>query len=305
MRGDFFDMIAWSGIFHILATPFHQDGALDTAGLPLLVESTLATGVTGFTILGIAGEAHRLTDEERRRVVETVVKEVRGRVPVVVGVSASGTHLATSFARMAREHGADALMVAPPSGLKNLDAVSEHYRTVAAATELPIVLQDEPVTTQVTMPAPFIAQMCAEMPRIEAVKLEEPPPLPKITRLRALFGNRVAVFGGLGGVYFFEELSRGADGAMTGFPYPEALRGIREHFVAGRRDEARALFYRWLPLIRYESQPGATPGTSVGIRKEILRRRGFIATATVRPPAPVLDAATHAELGEILTAVLS
>jgi 4-hydroxy-tetrahydrodipicolinate synthase len=236
-------------------------------------------------------------------VVETVVKETRGRVPVAVGVSASGTHLATAFARMAREHGADALMVAPPAGLKNLDAVAEYYGTVAAATGLPIVLQDEPVTTQVNMPAPFIAQLCADLPAIEAVKLEEPPTLPKITRLRALFGSRVAIFGGLGGVYFFEELSRGADGAMTGFPYPEALRAIREHFVAGRRDEARALFYRWLPLIRYESQPGATPGTAVGIRKEILRRRGWIASALVRPPAPALDAGTHAELGELLAAV--
>jgi 4-hydroxy-tetrahydrodipicolinate synthase len=294
---------AWSGVFHILATPFRADGALDTDGLPRLVECALATGISGFTILGIAGEAHRLTDEERRRVVETVVKEVRGRVPVAVGVSASGTHLATAFARMAREHGADALMVAPPTGLKNLDTVAEHYRIVAAATGLPIVLQDEPVTTQVNMPAPFIAQVCADLPLIEAVKLEEPPTLPKITRLRELFGSRVAIFGGLGGVYFFEELSRGADGAMTGFPYPEALRAIREHFVAGRRDEARALFYRWLPLIRYESQPGATPGTAVGIRKEILRRRGWIASALVRPPAPVLDAGTHAELSEILTAV--
>jgi len=296
-------LIGWSGVFHILATPFREDGALDTAGLPRLVECALATGITGFTILGIAGEAHRLTDEERRRVVETVVKETRGRVPVAVGVSASGTHLATAFARMAREHGADALMVAPPAGLKNLDAVAEYYGTVAAATGLPIVLQDEPVTTQVNMPAPFIAQLCADLPAIEAVKLEEPPTLPKITRLRALFGSRVAIFGGLGGVYFFEELSRGADGAMTGFPYPEALRAIREHFVAGRRDEARALFYRWLPLIRYESQPGATPGTAVGIRKEILRRRGWIAAALVRPPAPALDAGTHAELGELLAAV--
>ncbi len=298
-------MIAWSGIFHILATPFREDGVLDTEGLPRLVEAALGTGVTGLTILGIAGEAHRLTDEERRRVVEIAVKETRGRVPVAVGVSASGTHLATAFARMAREHGADALMVAPPAGLKNLDAVAEYYRAVAAATGLPIVLQDEPVTTQVNMPAPFIAQLCAEIARIEAVKLEEPPTLPKITRLRALFGTRVAIFGGLGGVYFFEELSRGADGAMTGFPYPEALRAIRDHFVAGRRDEARALFYRWLPLIRYETQPGATPGTAVGIRKEILRRRGWIASALVRPPAPALDAATHAELGEILAAVAS
>lgn len=296
-------MITWSGIFHILATPFKEDGALDTAGLPRLIESALGTGVSGLTILGIAGEAHRLTDEERRRVVEAVIKETRGRVPVAVGVSASGTHLATAFARMAREHGADALMVAPPAGLKNLDMVAEYYRMVAAATALPIVLQDEPVTTQVNMPAPFIAQLCAEIVQIEAVKLEEPPTLPKITRLRALFGTRIAIFGGLGGVYFFEEISRGADGAMTGFPYPEALRAIREHFVAGRRDEARALFYRWLPLIRYETQPGATPGTAVGIRKEILRRRGWIGCALARPPAPVLDSATHAELGELLAAV--
>ncbi|HEY7205379.1 MAG TPA: dihydrodipicolinate synthase family protein [Methylomirabilota bacterium] len=297
--------IAWSGIFHILATPFREDGALDVEGLPRLVESALATGVTGLTILGIAGEAHRLTDEERRRVIEIVVKETRGRTPVAVGVSASGTHLATAFARMASEHGADGLMVAPPAGLKNLDMVAEFYRTIAAATALPLVLQDEPVTTQVTMPAPFIAQLCADIAQIAAVKLEEPPTLPKITRLRALFGERVAIFGGLGGVYFFEELSRGADGAMTGFPFPEALRAIREHFVAGRRDEARALFYRWLPMIRYESQPGATPGTAVGIRKEILRRRGWIGCAMVRPPAPALDAATHAEIGEILAAVAS
>ena len=296
-------MIEWSGVFHIMATPFADGGELDASGLPRLVEAALATGITGVTLLGIAGEAHRLTDEERRRVVEGVVKEVRGRVPVVVGVSASGTHLATSFTRMAQEHGADGLMVAPPNGLKNLDAVAEYYRTVADAATVPLVLQDEPVTTQVTMPATFVARLCAEIPSIEAVKLEEAPTLPKITRLRELLGRRVAIFGGLGGVYFFEELSRGTDGAMTGFPYPEALKAIRDHFVAGRRDEARALFYRWLPLIRYESQPGSTPGTAVGIRKEILRLRGWIGSARVRPPAPALDAGTLAELGEILRAV--
>jgi 4-hydroxy-tetrahydrodipicolinate synthase len=296
-------MIAWSGVFHIMATPFTDGGELDASGLPRLVEAALATGITGVTLLGIAGEAHRLTDEERRRVVEGVVKEVRGRVPVVVGVSASGTHLATSFTRMAQEHGADGLMVAPPAGLKNLDAVAEYYRTVADAAAVPLVLQDEPVTTQVTMPAAFMARLCEEIPAIEAVKLEEAPTLPKITRLRELLSRRVAIFGGLGGVYFFEELSRGADGAMTGFPYPEALKAIRDHFVAGRRDEARALFYRWLPLIRYESQPGSTPGTAIGIRKEILRRRGWIDSAGVRPPAPALDADTLTELGEILGAV--
>jgi len=149
---------------------------------------------------------------------------------------------------------------------------------------------------------PF-ARLCADVPSVQAVKLEEAPTLPKITRLRALVGERVGIFGGLGGVYFFEELSRGADGAMTGFPYPEALRAIHDHFVADRRDEARALFYRWLPLIRYETQPGSIPGTSIAIRKEILRRRRWIGSAFVRPPATALDASTLDELTEILAAV--
>ncbi len=296
-------MIDWSGIFHILATPLDADGALDTAGLPHLVEQVLAAGVGGVTILGIAGEAHRLTDEERRRMVEGVVKEVAGRVPVVVGVSAPGTHLAAAFARMAREHGADAVMVAPPHGVRNLDAVAEYYHAVADAASVPLVIQDEPVTTQVTMPPPFLARLVTELPSGEAVKLEEAPTLPKITRLRELLPRRVGIFGGLGGVYFFEELGRGADGAMTGFPYPEALRQIRDHFVGGRRDEARALFYRWLPLIRYESQPGAVPGTSIAIRKEVLRRRGWLRTAYVRPPTAGLDAAMLEELSEIQAAV--
>jgi 4-hydroxy-tetrahydrodipicolinate synthase len=298
-------MIDWAGIFHIVATPFAEDGTLDAAGLPPLLEAALAAGVTGLTVLGIAGEAHRLTDDERRQVVEAVVKTAGGRVPVVAGVSASGTHLAAALATMARDHGADAVMVAPPAGVRNLDAVAEHYQGVAEAARLPLVIQDEPVTTQVTMPAPFLARLCATLPRVEALKLEEAPTLPKITRLRALVDRPVAIFGGLGGVYFFEELSRGAAGAMTGFPYPEALAAIRAHVVAGRRDEARALFYRWLPLIRYESQPGAVPGTSLAIRKEILRRRGWLRSACVRPPAPGLDAATHEELTELLAAVVT
>jgi 4-hydroxy-tetrahydrodipicolinate synthase len=236
--------------------------------------------------------------------VEGVVKAVAGHVPVVVGVSAPGTHLAAGFAATAREHGGDAMMVAPPAGARNLDAVAEYYQMIAAAAQRPVVLQDEPITTGVVMPAPFLARLIAELPTAVAVKLEEPPTPPKITRLAALASRRVAVFGGLGGVYFFEELSRGADGTMTGFPYPEALRAIRDHFVAGHRAEARALFYRWLPLIRFESQPGSVPGTSLAIRKEILRRRGWLRSAYVRHPGSAPDATTLDELSEVLAAVV-
>jgi 4-hydroxy-tetrahydrodipicolinate synthase len=232
-----------------------------------------------------------------------VVKEIRGRVPVVVGVSARGTHLAKALARMAKEHGADAVMVAPPQGLRNLDAVAGYYGEVSRAAALPLVLQDEPVTTQVVMPAPFLARLHAEVPGVEAVKLEEVPTLPKVTALRRTLPSEVAIFGGMGGVYLFEELTRGAAGAMTGFAYPEALRSVIEHWAAGRRAAARELFYRWLPLIRYEMQPGSVPGFSLAIRKEILRRRGWLRTAVVRPPTPGLDAGVPAELDELLSAV--
>src|SRR5439155_19904100 len=133
--------------------------------------------------------------------------------------SASRRHVRSGCAGMAREHAADAVMVAPPAGARNLDAMAEYYQAVAAAGRLPVVLQDEPVTTQVVMPPAFIARLIAEVDAAQAVKLEEAPTPPKITRLRALGGRQVPIFGGLGGVYFFEERWRGGGGAMTGFPF--------------------------------------------------------------------------------------
>ena len=161
-------MPVWSGIYHVMATPFGDYGALATHALPSLVEAALASGVNGLTVLGIAGEAHRLTDEERRRVVDGVVKEARGRVPVVVGVSASGAH----WPWPSQEWRA---ITAPPAGVRNLDAVVEYYRAVAGAGRLPVVIQDEPVTTQVVMPAPFLARLVAEVPGVEALKLRKRP----------------------------------------------------------------------------------------------------------------------------------
>lgn len=279
-----------------MATPFTDGGALDRDGLPRLVERALETGITGFTVLGIAGEAHRLTDDERRQVVETVVKEVRGRVPVAVGASASGTHIAVALARMAQDSGAQALMLAPPTGSRNLDAVLAYYHAVASATPLPIVLQDEPVTTQVVMPPAFIGRVVAEIPRVEAVKLEEAPTLPKITRLRALGERRVAIFGGLGGCYFFEELSRGADGAMTGFAFPEVLVKVYERFASGRTEDAFNLFDAYLPLIRYEQQPGV----GLAVRKYVMMRRGILTSAAQRKPAVALSPAARAEVDHLL-----
>jgi 4-hydroxy-tetrahydrodipicolinate synthase len=187
-------------------------------------------------------------------------------------------------------------MVAPPSGLKTPEAILGHYRAVAASIRIPVVVQDEPVTTGVLMPASLLARIAAEIESCRIIKLEEAPTPPKVTQIRKLAGPSVKIFGGLGGAYFLEELSRGADGIMTGFAFPEILVDIYGRFTAGRRGEAAALFDRYASLIRYEAQQGI----GLALRKEILRRRGAIRTATVRAPGPTLDEVTRRELEDTL-----
>ncbi len=288
-----------AGVYAILATPFADDGTIDFAGIDRLIDFELSAGVHGLTILGILGEAHKLSEDERNRVVEAIVRRVDSRIPVVVGTSAPATDLAIRYSRQAQELGADALMVAPPTNLRNLDAVREYYRRVHDATTLPLVVQDEPVFSGVVMPAAFLASVTDALPRARAIKLEEPPSPLKVTQVLTAARQPVAVFGGMGGVYFYEELLRGAVGTMTGFAFPEVLVAVYTAFVAGSRPRAREMFYRYLPLTRYEGQPVI----GLAIRKEILRRRGVITSSAIRHPGPALDADGRAELDEILTAL--
>ncbi len=292
-------MSALAGVYAIMATPFRDDGSIDFSGIDRLVDFELDAGVHGLTILGILGEAHKLTEDERGRVVEAFVKRVNGRIPIVVGTSAPATDLAIRYSRQAQDLGATALMVAPPTNLRNLDAVREYYRRVHDATTLPVVVQDEPVFSGVVMPAAFLASITDALLRARAIKLEELPSPVKVAQVLAAATQPVGVFGGMGGVYFYEELLRGAVGTMTGFAFPEMLVGIYDAFVRGDRAGARSLFYRYLPLIRYEGQPVI----GLAIRKEILRRRGVIATAVIRHPGPVLDAGSRSELDELLSAL--
>ncbi|MGH2403941.1 MAG: dihydrodipicolinate synthase family protein [bacterium] len=288
-----------AGVYAILATPFVEDGSVDLPGIDPLIDFELGAGVHGLTILGILGEAHKLTEDERRSIVEAIVRRVRGRVPVVVGTSAPATDLAIRYSRQAQDLGADALMVAPPTNLRNLDAVREYYRRVHDATTLPLVVQDEPVFSGVVMPAAFLASVTDALSRARAIKLEELPSPLKATQVLAAAQQPVAVFGGMGGVYFYEELLRGAVGTMTGFAFPEVLAAVYVAFAAGERARAREMFYRYLPIIRHEGQPVI----GLAIRKEILRRRGVIASAAIRHPGPTLDAGSRAELDEILDAL--
>lgn len=285
------------GVCTIALTPFTDDGEVDLAGIDALAGRYLAAGVHGITVLGIMGEAHKLNDPERSAVAGRYVAAAGGRVPVVVGCSAPATRLAIERAREAEELGASAVMVAPPNNLKSLDLVFEHYREVAESVSVPVVVQDEPVNTGVVMPAAFLARLIDEIPNCRYLKLEEAPTTIKISNLLPRIRSEVDVFGGLGGMYLYEELARGASGIMTGFAYPEVLVETYRLFTNGERKEARRYFFERLPLIRFEAQLGVG---GVGIRKEVFKLRGAISSSHVRAPAPALDEQTLSELEELV-----
>lgn len=285
------------GVCTIALTPFTGEGDLDEESIDSLAGFYLNSGVHGVTILGIMGEAHKLSDVERQAVTERYISAIGGRVPVVAGCSAVATRIVVEMARAAEEAGAAAVMVAPPNNQRSLDLVFEHYRRVAEAVSVPVVVQDEPVNTGVVMPAPFLARLVDEIEGCRHVKLEEAPTTIKISALLNYAKTEVGVFGGLGGMYFYEELARGAAGIMTGFAYPHVLVETYRRFVEGEKREAQEYFFRYLPLIRFEAQLGVG---GVGIRKEILKLRGVISSSHVRFPAPALDEETLRELENLV-----
>ena len=287
------------GVYVILPTPFDEQRKIDFGSLKTLVDFELDAGVHGITLLGILGEVMRLSETEKREITEAVVNQVKGRVPVVAGTGASGTDLAIMYGKEAEETGVDAIMAAPPRLLKpNDDSIFNYYRDIAKEVHVPIVIQDEPTTYAVHMSPSLIARL-STIERVGYVKLEDAPTPLKITTIRDLIEDKLGIFGGLGGLYFYEELLRGACGIMTGFAYPEILVRIYESFSKGKRDYSRSLFYSALPLIRYEAQPLV----SLAIRKEILRRRGLIKTTVVRDPATKLDSESLKEINELVQAV--
>lgn len=281
------------GVFVISVTPFRDDGALDLDGVPKLVEFYLERGATGLTILGIMGEAPKLAAAESVAFVRAMTKAVAGRVPVVVGVSSPGFAAMKALAGEAMEAGAAGVMVAPTPGLRSDEAIFSYFAQVAETLgEIPFVLQDYPLTTGVTIPVSVLRRVVAELASCVMIKHEDWPGLNKITALRAGKGRRVSILTGNGGLFLPEELRRGADGAMTGFAYPEMMSGVVALHEKGDDQAAADLFDAYLPLARFEQQQGL----GLAVRKHVLARRGAIASAALRRPGPKL---THEDLAEI------
>jgi 4-hydroxy-tetrahydrodipicolinate synthase len=286
------------GVYLITVTPFTDSGALDASSTDRLVDFCLERGVTGLTVLGIMGEAPKLTMQESEAFVRQVLARVQGRVPVVVGASAPGFAAMKELTERVMSLGASGVMVAPPSSVRTddqilgyFDMVSETLASVSGAHGVPWVLQDHPVATGVQMSARTIMNIVRNAPSCVMLKHEDCPGLAKLSAIKAAMDSqelrRISILTGNGGGLFLpEELTRGADGAMTGFAYPEMMVDVCAAHAAGDVEGAHDLFDAYLPLARYEQQSGI----GLAVRKHLFVQRGVIASAFVRKLGPKLSA---------------
>lgn len=281
-----------AGVFIICVTPFTETGALDLPSARSMVDFYLARGATGLTVLGMMGEAPKLTMSESLTFVECVLDAVGARVPVVVGVSGAGLASMAELSAAVMAAGAAGVMVAPPSNLRSDAQIRAYFAQVAQAigVDTPFVLQDFPLATTVTISPATIVQIVNDNPNCVMLKHEDWPGLNKITDLRDAQASgamrAISILVGNGGVFLPEELRRGVDGAMTGFAFPEMMADVRDAWLSGDLELAQDVFDAYLPLARYEQQPGF----GLAVRKYILAKRGAIASPTLRAPAPKLSA---------------
>ncbi len=286
----------FTGVIPILATPFQDDESLDLESWRRLLEFMVSIGVDGVTILGVLGESARLSDDERAILIESAAAVVAGRIPILVGTSHAGTRTTAQLSRMAQDLGADAVMVTPAKEpVPNDDRVVELYQAIANAISIPIVMQDHPASSEVQLPVALVLRVLRAVPSIGCVKEEAVPTAPKIRQVRAGFTERpISILSGLGALYAPFDLEAGADGFNTGFAFPEVLQAL---VSAARKQDwpsVHRVYARLAPLIVFEQQPG------VAIRKELLRRRGLLASARVRHPGQTFSPAQGAQLDGLL-----
>lgn len=290
------------GVFIIAATPFDESGAIDYDSADRMVDFYLEKGVSGITILGIMGEAPKMSGEEAESFARHVLKRVDGRVPVVVGVSAAGLDNMARLGNTVMDAGAGGVMVAPQPGMITEVKLKTYMTQVCDALgETPICFQDYPQTTGVQVSVETIIGLTVDHPQIVMLKHEDWPGLTKLSRVRAETETgdvpRMSILTGNSALFLAQEMQRGADGAMTGFAYPEMLVQVVARHKAGDVDGAEDLFDAYLPLVRYEQQLGL----GLAIRKEVLRRRGVIATSKVRAPGPAMNARDLEELTRLMS----
>ena len=290
------------GVYAIAATTFHPDGRLDLDGVGRLTDFYLGCGVSGLTILGVMGEAQKLDAAEALAVTRAVLSRT-GTTPVIVGVSASGFAAMRSLAEAAMAAGAAGVMIAPPHTVRTDDAIVGYFAQAVAAIggDAPFVIQDYPLVTGVSMTPGVIRRIANDHLSCRMLKHEDWPGLDKISALRAMQRDGtlgpLAILCGNGGLFLDFELARGADGAMTGYAFPDMLVDLVEASHSGERRRVHDVFDAHLPLLRYEQQQGI----GLAVRKYVLMRRGAMKSDAQRMPASKLSETSRAEVEFLLS----
>lgn len=291
-----------TGVFIIAATPFADNGDLDLESIDRLVDFYVDLEVAGITVLGMMGEAGKMSAEESVTVLARFAARIDGRVCLVAGVSNAGIDNMRRLSRTAMELGAGGVMVAPMQGLATEARLFSYFEQVVGALgdDVPMCYQDYPQATGVSISPENFLRMVDAFETLVMLKHEECPGLAKLSAVREMSRRdrlrRISILTGNGGLYLPQELARGADGAMTGFAYPEMLVEVVDLHKQGLADAAEDLFDIYLPLVRHEQQPGF----GLAARKEILRRRGALQSAKTRAPGPSLSAEDHDELSRLM-----
>ena len=289
------------GVYAIAVTPFTPDGAVDYTSVDSMTDFYLRCGVTGLTILGIMGEAPKLDPAESLAISNQVVR--RSKLPVIVGVSAPGFAAMRSLAQGVMEGGAAGVMIAPPPSLRTDDQIVSYYAQAVSAIgpDIPFVIQDYPLLLSVVMTPKVIQRIVTDNPSCVMLKHEDWPGLEKISALRKFQSEGslrpISILTGNGGLFLDFEMERGADGAMTGYAFPDMLVDVVNLSKSGRRDAAHDLFDAHLPLVRYEQQQGI----GLAVRKYVLQKRGAIAHDSQRAPGTALSATAKAEVDYLLS----
>ncbi|MCP9630432.1 dihydrodipicolinate synthase family protein [Rhodopseudomonas palustris] len=291
-----------AGTFAIAPTPFHEDGRIDDASIDRLTDFYAEVGCEGMTVLGILGEAPKLDAAEAQAVATRFVKRAK-TLQVIVGVSAPGFATMRALARASMDAGAAGVMIAPPPSLRTDEQIIGYFRQAAEAIgdDIPWCLQDYPLTLTVVMTPNVIRQIVMDNPSCVMLKHEDWPGLEKITKLRGFQKDGslrpLSILTGNGGLFLDFEMERGADGAMTGYCFPDMLVDVVKLSKAGQRDLAHNLFDAHLPLIRYEQQQGV----GLAVRKYVLKKRGIIASSAQRKPGSTLSDTAREEVDYLLS----
>lgn len=284
-----------AGVLPVLATPFAPDLSLDLGSLEKLTRWQVDAGAGGVAVFGFASEGFALNAAERTQILGVVRSALPDHLPLIAGVSATGTAEAVSLAAEAAQNGATHVMVLPPHMVvPTPEQLVGFYRDVAAAG-VPVMIQDAPGNSRVTLPIDLITEL-ASLDGVTSVKVESPPTAPKIAALAQAVPAGFTVLGGQNALFCLEELDGGSAGTMPACEFTDLLVPVLDDFRAGRTAQARAGFTRLLPLIRF----GLQPGLAWAVHKEVLARRSLITSAAVRPPARAADRWTRGWLTGLL-----